>query len=72
METQTNITPAPEGSSGVNTVLLVVIILAVVGFGVWWYKYYRTPAPASNNPSINVDVNLPAGGENTNNNAPAN
>lgn len=68
MENQTNITPSPEGnSSGANTVLLVVVILILAGFGFWWYRHYRAPA-AANNPSINVDVNLPP----SNNGAPAN
>lgn len=59
METQTSIT-SPEGnSSGGNTVLFVVIILIIASFGFWWYKYYRTPAAPADNPSINVDVNLP-------------
>lgn len=62
METQTNISPAPEGnSSGANTVLLVVIILLILGGAYWWYTH-RKAAPASNTPNnINIDVKLPSG-----------
>lgn len=62
MENQTNYAPQQpqpkSNSSGVNTVLLIVVILIIVGAGYWWYTH-RKAAPASNNPSINVDVNLP-------------
>ena len=60
MENQTNITPAPEGnSSGANTVLLIVVILLLLGGGYWWYTH-RKPAPANDQPSINIDVKLPS------------
>ncbi len=71
MENQTNINPpaqAPQGgsnSSGANTVLLVVVIILLVAGGYWWYTHRAAKAPADNNPSINVDVNLPSGDTNT-------
>lgn len=70
MENQTNINPpaqAPQdgNSSGANTVLLVVVIILLVAGGYWWYTNRAAKAPAANNPSINVDVNLPSGDSNT-------
>ncbi len=65
MENQTNINPpAPQGESngGANTVLLVVIIVLLVVGGYWWYTHRGAKAPVDNNPSINVDVNLPDSG----------
>ena len=66
MENQTNYSPQqPQGnSSGANTVLLIIIILIIAGFAYWWYTYRRA-APANNNPSINVDVNLPVNPSNS-------
>lgn len=62
MENQTNYPPQqPQGnSSGANTVLLVIIILILAGLGYWWYTQQYKAAPVDNNPTINVDVNLPA------------
>lgn len=59
METQTNITPAPESnSSGANTVLLVIIIILLVGGGYWWYTHRRaTPRPSA--PPVNIEVKVP-------------
>jgi hypothetical protein len=50
-------------SSGVNTVLIVIVLLILVAFGVWWFTIRGgagTPAPA-NSPGVNVDVTLPTG-----------
>lgn len=52
-----------NSDSGANTVLLVIILLIVVGFGVWWFTMRNvttTPAPQQN-PGINLDVKLPTG-----------
>jgi hypothetical protein len=54
-------------NSGVNTVLLVIVLVLLVGFGVWWFSGHRGVAPATqnqNNPGVNLDVNLPSGGNN--------
>lgn len=52
-----------EENSGVNTVLIVIVLGLIVAFGVWFFGQDRTPAETSENeaPGINVDVNLPTG-----------
>jgi hypothetical protein len=53
-------------NSGVNTVLLVIILVLIVGFGVWWFTNRRTPMVEENTaPGINLDVNLPTGNNNS-------
>lgn len=61
MENQTNYPqqPAPN-SSGANTVLIVIVILILAGFGYWWYTNRGSKPAPSDNPGINIDVNLPA------------
>ena len=45
--------------------LLVVVIVILLGFGYWGYtRYYKAGAPAEDNGSINVDINLPSGEDN--------
>lgn len=54
-------TEGPD-NSGTNTILIVLLVAAVVAFGVWFFTQGgAVPAPEEN-PGINVDVNLPAGG----------
>lgn len=56
-----------ENTSGVNTILIVLILVIVVGALVWIFRG-RIAAPRQNAPEngkdINVDVNLPKGREN--------
>lgn len=53
-------------NSGVNTVLLVIVLVLIVGFGVWWFTTRRTPMAEENTtPGINLDVNLPTGNNNS-------
>jgi len=60
MENQTNYPrQSAPNSSGANTVLIVIVILILAGFGYWLYNKETKPAP-SDNPGINIDVNLPA------------
>lgn len=48
-----------NGDSGANTVLIVIILLILVGFGAWWFTM-RNATPQES-PAINVDVKLPTG-----------
>lgn len=48
-------------NSGTNTILIVLVLVAIVGFGVWFFSSQRTtPATDNENGGLNVDVNLPA------------
>jgi hypothetical protein len=51
-------------NSGVNTVLIVIVLLILVGFGVWWFRGAGAPSDTTNG-ELNVDVNLPTGSEGT-------
>jgi hypothetical protein len=48
-------------NSGTNAILIVLLLAAIVAFGIWFFGQGAIPA-ADNNPGLNVDVNLPAGG----------
>ncbi len=50
-----------NNSGGVNTILLVVILVIIVGVGVWYFKVGM--APADNDGSLDVNVQLPEGNE---------
>lgn len=51
-----------ESTSGVNTILLVVVLMFVVGALVWYFAAgQRTQDAAPEPQGINVDVNLPEG-----------
>ena len=52
-----------EENSSTNTVLIVIVLGLIVAFGFWFFNQNNVAAPAEENPGINVDVNLPAGGE---------
>ncbi len=53
-------------NSGVNTILIVIVLLLLVGFGVWYFtggfSAWRA-APAEDNAEFNLNVQLPAGDE---------
>lgn len=46
-------------SSGTNTILIVLVLAAVVAFGVWFFSSQGTIPSTNENPGLNVDVNLP-------------
>ena len=48
-------------NSGTNAILIVLLLAAVVAFGVWFFGQNAVPA-VDNDPGLNVDVNLPTGG----------
>lgn len=47
-----------DNNSGVNTILLVVILVILVAAGVWYFK--GGMAPAEDN-SLDVNVEIPSG-----------
>lgn len=50
-----------DNASGTNTVLIVIVLLIIVGFGVWWFTTRGPAVPADSNPdTLNVDINYPA------------
>ncbi len=51
-------------SNNTNTILLVVIIALVVGFGVWYLTTHKKPAETEQ-PGLHIDVNVPGGGDKT-------
>ncbi len=54
-------------SSGANTVLLVLVIILLVGFGVWWFLDQKAgDKEPANEAGINADVTLPEGSNNEN------
>lgn len=56
-----------SNNSGVNTILIVIILVVLVGLGVWWVVTTKSPAPESNpntGGNINVDLTLPASDDN--------
>lgn len=53
----------PETTSGTNAVLVVLLVAILVAFGVWYFSQGSFFVPAINDdPGINVNVDLPAGG----------
>jgi hypothetical protein len=52
-------TESPD-NSGTNAILIVLLLAAVVAFGVWFFGQGAIPA-VNDDPGINVDVNLPTG-----------
>ncbi len=54
-----------ESNSGVNTMLLVLLLALVVGGIVWFFQGY-TPEEQSN---AGIEVSIPTGGENSGSNA---
>jgi hypothetical protein len=54
-----------NNNSGVNTILIVVILVLIVGFGVWYFKGNMMGAPAEE-PDAGLEVNIGGEGEGTN------
>ncbi len=51
-----------DSSSGVNTVLLILVLLIIVGGAVWYIARHRGAAPQTPASGLNVQVNVPQGG----------
>lgn len=51
-------------NSGVNTILIVVLLVLVVGFGVWYFTggFGGNTAPAEDEAQFNLNVDVPTGG----------
>ena len=64
-------TESPDNSA-TNAILMVLVLAAIVAFGVWFFGQGSIPATDTSN-GLNVDVNLPATGGtgNTNGGTPA-
>lgn len=56
-----------QEKSGLNTGLLIVILVIIVGVGVWWFTSRQSVPQEKEKPGINVDVNLPGGNDDANN-----
>ena len=50
-----------DNNSGVNTILIVIVLLLIVGFGVWYFKGGMMSAPAEDNAEFNLNVEVPSG-----------
>ncbi len=50
-----------DQNDSANTVLIVIILLILVGFGVWWFTMRGgvVTTPVQESPGINIDVKLP-------------
>ncbi len=55
-----------NNNSGVNTILIVIVLLLLVGFGVWYFtggfSAWRE-APADESAEFNLNVEVPTGEE---------
>lgn len=51
-----------NNNSGVNTILIVIILVLIVGFGVWYFKGNMMDAPAEES-DASLEVNLDGGTE---------
>lgn len=48
-----------NNDSGVNTVLIMIILLIIVGAAVWFYTRGWITPTQQGIPKVNVDVNMP-------------
>lgn len=48
-----------NGDSGVNTVLIVIVLLIIVGAAVWYFSMRWVTPTQQGIPKVNVDVKLP-------------
>ncbi len=55
-----NIDPSNPNDSSVDMILMVVILLIVIGFGVWWFAIRNAPTPEVI-PIVNTGTSLPTG-----------
>ena len=56
-----------ERESSAGWVVAVIVLLAVIGLGIYaWAQYRSAPAePAQQSPGTNIEVTLPSGEENS-------
>ncbi|HEY1037005.1 MAG TPA: hypothetical protein VGE62_00320 [Candidatus Paceibacterota bacterium] len=45
-----------QNSSGTNTVLIVILILIVVGFGAYWYNDRQAERVEDNAPALEINI----------------
>jgi len=45
--------------SGVNTVLLTLVLVVLVGFGIWWMMSVKVPNTPKETSPLKVEVALP-------------
>jgi hypothetical protein len=50
-------------SNGATTALLAILVIAIIAFGIWFMMRGNAAPPQEENGGINVDVQLPDGGE---------
>ncbi|MCB9818733.1 hypothetical protein H6788_00980 [Candidatus Nomurabacteria bacterium] len=50
-----------NNNSGVNTILIVVALVAIVGFGVWYFMSGNA-APEDDNAEFNINMKVPTSG----------
>lgn len=64
MATTIHTNSAGNDTSNVNTVLIVILIIAAAAFAIWYFGYRqpRAVAPAQNSAGLNLEVTLPSGG----------
>ena len=62
-----------NNNSGVNTILIVVILVAIVGFGVWYFSggFGGNAAPEDDNAEFNINMEVPTGGNDEGGDEPA-
>lgn len=46
-------------NSSTNTILIVLVLIAIVAFGVWFFGQQNTVPAPQEEPGLNVDVDLP-------------
>jgi len=52
--------PGDSGGNSAGWAVAVIVLLVVIAGGFFWYtRYYKAPAQ----PGANIQVNLPAGGD---------
>ncbi len=64
-----------SADSSVGWAVAVIILLAIIAVGAFWYMRYRAPAAQTNNPGPSIQVNVPnytQPANNTQTQAPAN
>lgn len=52
--------PNNQNSSNVNTLLIVVILLAIVAFGTWFFLREKGSATTDKNAGFDINVQVPA------------
>ena len=63
MDNQPTVIEKDSSFSALNTLLIVIVLVLIVGFGVWWYKTYASPAEPT--PQQGLQINVDANGGST-------